>query len=156
MSISVVALAASSGLLELGGLWLTVCDIRDFAARVHGYKARGYTLYLRAAGRVRVGGSAEISGSRPTLEQRVDALEAMADHLTAQITKAEDDLRAEFNQSLSDMLADHEKEALERLYALRDLVIGPPRRWIRVFAGPLLIAAGIICGVAAAVVGVVR
>jgi hypothetical protein len=62
------------------------------------------------------------------------------------IVKTEDDLRAEFNASLRQVMAEYDATIQERFQALRGLVIGKPQTWLRAYLGPLLVALGIVLG----------
>lgn|GEM_PF-3773043 len=145
-----LALAIASGLLGLSGILLTVADTRGARRRTSAYQKRGYTHYLSAQGRARVSGSASISGPPPSLEQRIASLETTVEQLQEVIVKTEDDLRAEFNASLRQVMAEYDATIQERFQALRGLVIGRRQTWLRAYLGPLLVALGIVLGTIAA------
>jgi hypothetical protein len=59
-------------------------------------------------------------------------------------------MRAEFNASLRQVMAEYDATIQERFQALRGLVIGKPQTWLRAYLGPLLVALGIVLGTIAA------
>lgn len=130
-------------------------EIRGTVGRVRGFLGTGYTHYLRASGHVRASGSAEISGGQPpTLEQRVRNLEERLDRNDADHHRIEDALRKEFGDDLRGTIEDTEKTINQRIETLARLAVGAGLRpWWKTYGGPILIGFGILCGLAAAVVG---
>jgi hypothetical protein len=157
VTLTVVALSAVAAVLEVGGVVVTVFDIRGLTNRIQTFQATGVTRYLRAALHARASASATLTGGAPpTVEQRVSALEQRASTHDAYHPTMEEALRSEFAEMLRGSLADSERTVMEQFEALKKVAIGPSVSRGRRYLGPALVMLGIVCGTTAAIVGALK
>ncbi|MGA5435459.1 hypothetical protein ACPCIZ_12795 [Streptomyces cellulosae] len=149
-----ITLAAIAALLEIIGIWITIRDLRKARRRLADYLQRPRRHYLSAAVEATSAASATATGPEPTLEQRVQNLEARLGGLNRELDQRDKRVAERLTRRFQGQLKAAESELGDRLDGLRELVAGEGRtHWFVAYKGPLILAVGVIVGLAGNVVG---
>lgn len=142
--------------LEVAGLVVTFRELRSRARAAVDFENRPVTHYVSAHATVHLSGSGTLSTRHvPTLEQRVDALEArvdgVRDDLTASIRAAEE--RA--NKTAGTIAEDIRRQVEDQVAAVAVFVLTSIERGRRAYIGPALFVAGLLLQTASSVLQIV-
>ncbi|MFE6486983.1 hypothetical protein ACFVGN_29165 [Streptomyces sp. NPDC057757] len=157
MATTAVTLAVIAAVLEIVGIVLTVLDIRAARASLARYLTRQRTVYASAGLSAEFSMALDLIPQDRTLAQRIEALEAwrhgLPDELVRRERKLGDALRNDFRRALKAS----ERTIDDQFKGLRDFVVGVGRsHWIKAYRGPLLLAVGVVAGLAANIVSAVQ
>lgn len=151
LTITLVSVAAA---LEIIGIWITIKDIKKARRRLAQYLHRPVITHLGAALSVEAGMTARAEIGEQTLEQRIEALEASHRALAHEVDRRDKELSDRLTQRFERQLNSTADGLKDQLDGLRQLVAGEgPGHWWTGYRGPLILAVGVIVGLAGNVVG---
>ncbi len=146
MKLWVAGVYVLAGLMELGGIALTLLDLHAIQKRLKAFVTRPRNIFasavLSGVGSLTV--EAVVLGTPPTLEERVDAIEnwrktGLPADLTEREVGVKKTLRTEFQTELSSA----SNTINDRIDGIQDAIGKPERFWWR---GPALLVAGVLVG----------
>ncbi|MFB6548696.1 hypothetical protein [Streptomyces sp. NPDC056405] len=154
MPTAALALASAAALLEIVGIWITIRDLQKARRRLADYLRRPRTVHLSAALEATFAGSATATGPEQTLEQRIEHLENWQRGTAEALRERDKKLTKRLTDRFDRQLKASEDTLGDQLEGLRELVAGEgPQRRLRAYKGPLLLAVGVVVGLAGNIVG---
>ncbi|MFI6334115.1 hypothetical protein [Streptomyces sp. NPDC050535] len=157
MATAAVTLAVIAAVLEIGGIALTIRDIRAERRHLASYLVRPRHVYASDAGTVEEAMPLWGSSSEQTVEQRLASIEAWQRGLAGEQSQREKKLSDRLSDRFGRELTDVQKTLDDRLDGLREFVTSEGRpHWLVAYRGPLLLAVGVVAGLAANIVSAVQ
>ncbi|MEU0752007.1 hypothetical protein [Streptomyces albogriseolus] len=154
MTAAAITLAAIAALLEIGGIVITIKDIQKARHRLAAYLRRPVIAHLGTAFVVATAMNARVEIGEQTLEQRIEALEASHRALAQDTERRDKALSKRLTERFEKQLAATTENIQGDIAGLRQLVAGEgPGHWWTGYRGPLILAVGVLVGLAGNIVG---
>ncbi|WP_210587151.1 hypothetical protein [Streptomyces sp. GESEQ-35] len=154
MTTAAVTLASLAAVLEIGGIVWTIRDIRTARDHLATYLQRPGTVYASLGLAVESALALALTPQNQTLEQRIEALEAWRRGLPDELAWRERELGDVLRHDFQGALKATERTIDDQFKGLREYVVGSGQTpWIKAYRGPVLLAVGVVVGLAGNIVG---
>ncbi|MEU9214040.1 hypothetical protein AB0D27_40660 [Streptomyces sp. NPDC048415] len=150
MTAAAVTLAVTAAALEIWGIVWTVKDIRSARRRLASYLEFPRTVYGSAHATLgSVTMTAEGTVGVPTLEQRIEDLEAWRRGLRAELDRREGKVTERLTTRFQGALQAAEQTTDDQFKKLRTYIGGSQQSFWESYRGPIVLGVGVVVGLAA-------